>query len=1207
MPNTPIPILHADSNRRDRDLLRNVLTKSTLPFRVTGAATRAEVETSLAEADYAVVVSDQSLCDVPRLEIVELVRTKKPDLPVVILSGAGSEELAAESIRRGAADYVSKRNIERLPAVLARLVTEKQAPSLSPQGTFALRSLVDSLDAVLFSVDRRYRYTSFNQAHVTAMREFYGTHINVGDNLLHCMTVASDREAIRHNLDRALTGERILYDEGSAQLPHTRRHFLASYSPIEDAGGSIVGVAVLAQDVTLRLAAEQALRDSERRLAEAQRIAHIGYWERDLRAAHMTLSEEACRIFGIMPEAVPLELARWHQRWLELIHPEDQPRAAKAAADALSGGPAYNLEYRVVQPGGEIRFIHSEAEVKRDAEGRPLSMLGMMQDITEHKRALDALREAEQRARRANRTYALLSDINQLIVRTREDQVLLQGLCQTAVRAGGFLFAWVGLSEDAGLKLSCYATEDPEVRSAYAHIFSDSPTSCRLALRALADGAHVVCNDVRADAACAEWRAGALTLGHRSVVSLRLNIGGQSVGVLNLYASSVGFFDDEEMLLLDRLATDVGFALESYRHERERLHALQLLRSSEERFRELAENIQEVFWVSDAERRQILYVSPAYEKVWGRSPDHLYRTSSTWPEAVVPEDREQIEKADGRQPAAVAYSEEYRIVRPDGVQRWIHERAFPVRGAQGNVERIVGVAEDVTEQKLAQERLRRSEEHFRLLIENASDLIIVTDSEGSITFVSPSVESILGYLPEELVGMNIFDLVHPDDVSDAVDALAQAVDHPGVAVAVEYRTRRKDQQWAVIQTVERSMPGQSASGFVVLNSRDLSEHRRLEEQLRQSQKLEAIGQLAGGIAHDFNNLLAAITMEVSLLQLEALPEQVNEGLMQIDGAVERAASLTRQLLMFSRRQVLQRRTLDLNQVVVDLSKMLVRIIGEDIQLDIALHQQPLPTLADPGMLDQLLLNLAVNARDAMPQGGRLSIRTEPVAIDRKAASEPPDAAGRRYARLTVSDTGTGITKENLERIFEPFFSTKAEGKGTGLGLATVFGIVKQHQGWIEVESTVGEGTTFRVFLPLSESTPTEKPGRQQSDPLRGTETILVVEDEVRVRKLTSTALERYGYTVLQAADGESALRLWLDERAHVALLLSDLVLPGGVSGLELARRLREHMPNLKVMFMSGYSTEVAGRQMELGEGESFLPKPFTLPQLMKAVRGALDA
>ena len=451
--------------------------------------------------------------------------------------------------------------------------------------------------------------------------------------------------------------------------------------------------------------------------------------------------------------------------------------------------------------------------------------------------------------------------------------------------------------------------------------------------------------------------------------------------------------------------------------------------------------------------------------------------------------------------------------------------------------------------------------------------------------------------------------MHPDNVGQVQAALQQAVAHPGRPVRIEYRLRHKNGDWRVLQTVGRSLPELAEEGFIVLNSRDISEQRRLEEQLRQSQKLEAIGQLAGGVAHDFNNILAVILMQSELITKRGgLPEPAREGIQQIRAAAERAANFTRQLLLFSRRQVMQPRDLDLNEVVTNLAKMLRRIIGEDVHLELHLHPAPLMTRADAGMLEQVLLNLAVNARDAMPEGGRLIIETTTREFTAEEAAALPDAQPGRYVGLRVSDTGCGIPPEILPRIFEPFFTTKEPGKGTGLGLATVFGIVKQHGGCLQVASEPGRGTTFEVFLPaLAETAAAASATASRPAPRGGTETLLLVEDDSEVRALTRATLERHGYRVLEAPDGLAAIELWRQHCEAVALLLTDLVMPGGLNGRDLARRLRADRPQLKVIYTSGYSAELAGRELNPGPGEAFLQKPSAPELLLETVRRCLDA
>jgi PAS domain S-box-containing protein len=391
------------------------------------------------------------------------------------------------------------------------------------------------------------------------------------------------------------------------------------------------------------------------------------------------------------------------------------------------------------------------------------------------------------------------------------------------------------------------------------------------------------------------------------------------------------------------------------------------------------------------------------------------------------------------------------------------------------------------------------------------------------------------------------------------------------------------------------------------------ERRHLEDQLRQAQKLEAIGQLAGGIAHDFNNILTVILGKATPIAEDSrLPADVREASADVVRSGERAAALTRQLLAFSRRQAMQTRVVDLNAVVADIARMLPRVVGEDVSIRFLYGAGPVQVLADAGMIDQVLLNLAVNARDAMRGGGQLTVETSRLDVDEAAAARRAGARPGAFACLLVRDTGSGISADHLPHIFEPFFTTKDVGKGTGLGLATTYGIVQQHEGWIEVESDVGVGTTFRVFLPLTTTPelmevkdPRDATPARVSHP-RGSETILVVEDEDAVRELVLDVLVRSGYTVLSASNGRQALGVWRSHGAGIDLLLTDVVMPGGMNGFELARRLRLENPGLAVVFTSGYSADTHDEGHVLRHDVNFLSKPYTLPKLAQVVRRSLD-
>ena len=432
--------------------------------------------------------------------------------------------------------------------------------------------------------------------------------------------------------------------------------------------------------------------------------------------------------------------------------------------------------------------------------------------------------------------------------------------------------------------------------------------------------------------------------------------------------------------------------------------------------------------------------------------------------------------------------------------------------------------------------------------------------------------------------------------------MSVAIRSPGVTVGVlSCHHQGPPRRW---------MPDEQAYALAVANLLAAIiaqvERRRLEVQLRQAQKLEAIGQLAGGVAHDFNNILTVIlgrTEEAA--QDRRLPADLHEAIADISQNAERATALTRQLLAFSRRQTIEVKDIDMNVVVGNLTRMLNRILGEDI--DVEFHYAPRPAYvrADPGMIEQVVLNLVVNARDAMPVGGHLSIET--ALVEGAAEAGGPVGPMGSWVCLRVTDTGSGIAPEHLPHIFEPFFTTKDVGKGTGLGLATTYGIAQQHGGWIEVDSEVDRGTTFRMFFPHVSAAIAEAPPTAATSPTpRGHETILVVEDEDGVRALIIKVLENLGYRLLQAQSGPRAIDVWREHGSTIDLLVTDVVMPGGMNGLALAERLRRMRPSLKVIFTSGYLGDVGRDDFPARETDAFLAKPFSLPELARLVRRTLD-
>ena len=518
------------------------------------------------------------------------------------------------------------------------------------------------------------------------------------------------------------------------------------------------------------------------------------------------------------------------------------------------------------------------------------------------------------------------------------------------------------------------------------------------------------------------------------------------------------------------------------------------------------------------------------------------------------------------------------------------------------------IARDISERKRAELEMRRQEEWFRSLIENASDMITVLNRDGLITFQSPSSQRVIGLAPTEMVGHGSKEFIHPDDLDPAEAILSRLNEHPGVPVTLAFRLKHRDGSWRRIEAVGRGLPGATAGDWI-LNSRDMTDSLKLEEQFRQAQKMDAVGQLSGGIAHDFNNLLTVIMGHLALLEMHpGLPGAMAESLRSIGQASRRAATLTRQLLAVSRRQPLAALDVDLNELVTRMAGMLRRILGEDIQMKLELARQPLWGHVDAGMIEQVLLNLVINARDAMPGGGRLSLST--AVVNFSASPQAPGSPARpgAFICLSVSDTGKGIPPEVLPHIFEPFFTTKDVGKGTGLGLATVYGIVQQHRGWVAVSNEPGAGACFKVYLPRTERTgPRILSSVAPGEMPQGRETILIVEDEPALRLLMRSTLRRLGYTILEAASGPKALEVWAEHRSRIQLVLTDMVMPDGMAGRELAQRLLQDQPDLKIIYTSGYSAEIAARGFPLTEGVNFLSKPFIPARLAQIIRTSLDA
>jgi two-component system cell cycle sensor histidine kinase/response regulator CckA len=515
---------------------------------------------------------------------------------------------------------------------------------------------------------------------------------------------------------------------------------------------------------------------------------------------------------------------------------------------------------------------------------------------------------------------------------------------------------------------------------------------------------------------------------------------------------------------------------------------------------------------------------------------------------------------------------------------------------------------------LEQASLSQSEERYRDYFENAKDAIYVHDLTGHYIMVNKAGEELIGYSRDEILQMRISDVVPRHYLDQIHTRLKEKLADHSLTI-YECEAIRKDGSRVPIEVSSRLIYENGVPVAVQGSARDITERKRAEEalrasqlQLQQSQKLEAIGQLAGGVAHDFNNMLTAIMGYTDLsLRRVGLENPIRRNLEETKKAAERAASLVRQLLAFSRKQILEPKVLDLNEVVKDMQKMLTRLIGENIKLATRLETDLGSVKADPCQVEQIIVNLVVNARYAMPRGGRVTIETANISLDAQTAAKHVAVIPGEYVMLAVSDTGNGMDQETQARIFEPFFTTKEVGKGTGLGLSTVYGIVKQSGGNIWVYSEPGFGTVFKVYLPRIDDATANNIAKQaqESNAPRGTETILLVEDEDVVRGLTRKILMQAGYNVLDARSGDEAIRLCATHAGPIDLLLTDVVMPE-VSGKEVADRLLELRPTTRVLFMSGYTDEAIVQHGVLDTNVKFIQKPFTWVGLTKKVREVLN-
>jgi signal transduction histidine kinase/CheY-like chemotaxis protein len=738
---------------------------------------------------------------------------------------------------------------------------------------------------------------------------------------------------------------------------------------------------------------------------------------------------------------------------------------------ALTGEPAHFVN--------EAKALNCYYEVSAYRVGEPdqRRVAIVFNDISVRMRA-------EAHIRQLNRVYSVLSDINQMIVREKDSQTMLEAACRIATEKGKFRMAFIGMADSAAHMLRPIASSG-EVGDYLDHIRLDLLDPARSAgpsARCFLSGEHAVCNAIEQDPHFAPWRDDAIRMGYRSHASFPLKVDAQAVGIFNLYSSELAFFDEDETKLLDELAMDIGFALEVNRREEDRRKAEKELRRRTAFFEAQVDSAQDGVLVVDSKGRKILQNRRMNELL--KIPQHVSENPDNTPQL----------------------------------------------------------------------------EYVATLMKNPGQF---ADKVNYLTF-------------------------HPEQISrEEIELLDGTI---------------LEESSSPVRDKERNYYGR------IWILRDITERRQLEEQFRQAQKMEAVGQLTGGIAHDFNNLLTVILGCSEFIEEEMKKNpRLHKMAQMILDAAQRGADLTHRMLAFARRQALQPKPIDVNRMLANMESILRRTLSADIDLEVIKSGEDCTALVDLTQLESALLNLCVNARDAMPGGGKLIVETGIATLDSSYAEHNADVTPGQYILIAVSDTGCGISPENLDHVFDPFFTTKEVGKGTGLGLSMVYGFVKQSQGHVKIYSEPGEGTSVKLYLPKAdqESEPANQEAILIAD-LHGSEVILLVEDNEPVREFAKTQLLHLGYQVLEAANGKDALAI-LREHPEIELLFTDVVMPGGLNGRELAHEARKLYPALKVLFCSGYAESAILHLGLLDEHVQLLNKPYSRLQLARRIRGMLTA
>ncbi len=892
--------------------------------------------------------------------------------------------------------------------------------------------------------------------------------------------------------------------------------------------------------------------------------------------------------------------------YAELIHPDDRERVWSEVQSAVEREEPFRLAYRIVRRGGGERWVWEQGEALPDSAGEGGRLVGFIQDVTGLRAELS--RSGAMEAMVASKT-AHLDLLNVVTAAANRAgglcEVLEEVLPEICGRIG-WPVAHVYMPDPDGrllLPTDIWHLGDPDRFEAFREVTNGRSFELGEGLpgRVFASGKPEWIEDL---AACPHFDRVTTdsNVRVRSGLAVPVTVGAHAVAVLEMFSEEARRPEPDLLGVMEQVGIQIGRVRE--REETEARH-----RESEARFAQLADHVDTVFWVRDA-RRRIVYVNRALEDVWGLPREAFLEGDDAMLDTVVPEDRalvaEMVEKIFSGGPEATF---DYRMIRSDGEVRWIRSRTFAVFDDEGNVTNMVGLSDDVTEERAARQALAETTRRLSQTFSSLAEAVFIVQPNGrGIVDCNEAVERMFGYTREELIGLPTRDL-HVDEAAFRRFAAVTEPDlREGRTVHTQYQMRRRDGSvFATEHTISLLDPEAGLEGEVVSVVRDISERVVMEERLRRAQRMEAVGGLAGGIAHDFNNLLTVVGANIELL-LDEIPGDLpgrSHG-EAVRSAVGRARDLTRQLLAFSREQVLSPRVVSLNDVVETIERLVRRVLRADIVIETRLERELRAADVDAGQIEQVLMNLLVNARDAMPDGGKITIETDNEDLRTSRSVGDVLLGPGAYVVLSVSDTGTGMDEDTRAKIFEPFFTTKPKEVGTGLGLAMVYGTVVQSGGAIEVTSSLGEGTTFRIRLPASDfalkSPATDLPAQDREEDMES-KAVLLVEDDPDVRRALVKMLSKLGHHVTPAESAEHAARI-LSDGEEFALVVTDMMLPGK-TGAQLLQEIREREPSVAGLVISGYTESETREQLFNDPRIHYLPKPFDHDELRGAIGEAM--